>query len=87
MVAGLRWKEFKGFYGNMKTKSDLFYLFSICFVATSNHEKGDGLKVSKSQNKFVKSSFLPKYEENILKISALAFKKWMNQKPLLYQLC
>ena len=38
------------------------------------------LKVSKSQNKFMKSSFLPKYEQNILKISALATKKWLNQK-------
>ena len=32
------------------------------------------LKVSKSQNKFMKSSFLPKYERNILRISALASK-------------
>ena len=29
------------------------------------------LKVSKFQNEFMKSSFLPKYEPNILKISAL----------------
>ena len=29
------------------------------------------LKVSKSQNNFMKSSFLPKYERNILRISAL----------------
>ena len=40
----------------------------------------DLLKVSKSQNKFMKSSFLPKYEQNILRISALASKKWLNQK-------
>ena len=38
------------------------------------------LKVSKSQNKSIKSSFLPKYERNILRISALAFKKWLNNK-------
>ena len=38
------------------------------------------LKVSKSQNKFMKSSFLPKCEWNILRISALASKKWLNQK-------
>ena len=38
------------------------------------------IKVSKSQNKFMKSSFLPKYEQNILRISALASKKWLNQK-------
>ena len=38
------------------------------------------LKVSISQNKFMKSSFLPKYEQNILRISALASKKWLNQK-------
>jgi hypothetical protein len=28
----------------------------------------------------MKSSFLPKYERNILKSSALAYKKWLNQK-------
>ena len=38
------------------------------------------LKVSKSQNKFMMSSFLPKYEQNIWRISALASKKWLNQK-------
>ena len=38
------------------------------------------LKVSKSQNKFMKSSFLPKYEQNILRISALASKERSNQK-------
>ena len=38
------------------------------------------LKVSKSQNKLIKSLFLPKYEQNILRISALASKKWLNQK-------
>ena len=38
------------------------------------------IKVSKSQNKFMKSSVLPKYEQNILRISALASKKWFNKK-------
>ena len=38
------------------------------------------LKVSKSQNKFMMSSFLPKYKRNILRISALGSKKWVNQK-------
>ena len=38
------------------------------------------LKVSKSQNKFMESSFLPKYEQNILRISALASKERSNQK-------
>ena len=28
----------------------------------------------------MKSSFLPQYERNILRISALASKKWLNQK-------
>ena len=32
------------------------------------------LKVSKSQNKFMKSSFLPKNEQNIARISALTFR-------------
>ena len=32
------------------------------------------LKVSKSQNKFMKSSFFPKNERNIARISALAFR-------------
>ena len=32
------------------------------------------LKVSKSQNKFMKSSFLPKNERNIARISALTFR-------------
>ena len=36
------------------------------------------LKVSKSQNKIMNSSFLPKYERNVLWISAS--KKWLNQK-------
>ena len=34
----------------------------------------DWLKVSKSQNKFMKSSFLPKNERNIARISALTFR-------------
>ena len=38
------------------------------------------LKVSNSQNKFMKSSFLSKYERNILMISALASKERSNQK-------
>ena len=38
------------------------------------------LKVSKSQKKLIKSSFLPKYEQSILRISALASKKGLNQK-------
>ena len=32
------------------------------------------LKVSKSQNKFMKSSFLPKNKQNIARISALTFR-------------
>ena len=32
---------------------------------------GKKLKVSKFQNEFTKSSFLPKYERNIVRISAL----------------
>ena len=32
------------------------------------------VKVSKSQNKFMKSSFLPKNEQNIARISALTFR-------------
>ena len=36
-----------------------------------NHFQSLRLKVSKFQNEFMKSSFLPKYEPNILRISAL----------------
>ena len=42
------------------------------------------LKVSKFQNQFMMSSFLPKNEQIFLRISALAFKKCSNQKTLLY---
>ena len=42
------------------------------------------LKVSKFQNEFMMSSFLPKNKQKILRISALAFKKCSNQKTLLY---
>ena len=38
------------------------------------------LKVSKSQNKFMRSSFLPKYERNILRISTLASKERSNKE-------
>ena len=38
------------------------------------------LKVSKSQNKFMKSSFLPKYKRNILRISALkVYTDWVHK--------
>ena len=50
---------------------------SSVFALKKNHIN---LKVSKSQNKFMKSSFLPKYKPNILRIFALASKKWLNQK-------
>ena len=40
------------------------------------------LKVRQFQNEFMKSSFLPKYEQNILRISALASNKRSNQKSL-----
>ena len=36
--------------------------------------KPNTLKVSKSQNKFLKSLFLPKNERNIARISALTFR-------------
>ena len=45
------------------------------------------LKVSKFQNEFMISSFLPKNELNFLRISALAFKKCSNQKNFTIQLC
>ena len=35
-----------------------------------DYNKLDFLKVSKFQNEFMKSSFLPKYEPNIVRISA-----------------
>ena len=38
------------------------------------------VKIRKSQNKLMKSSFLPKYEQNILRIFALATKERSNQK-------
>ena len=42
------------------------------------------LNVSKFQNEFMMSSFLPKNKQNFIRISALAFKKCSNQKILLY---
>ena len=42
------------------------------------------LKVSKVQNEFMMSSFLPKNKRNVLRISALDFKKCSNQNTLLY---
>jgi hypothetical protein len=38
------------------------------------------LKVSKNQNDFMKTSFLPKYHRIFQRISALASKKRSNQK-------
>ena len=38
------------------------------------------LKISKSQNKLLKSLFVPKYEQNILRISGLASKERSNKK-------
>ena len=38
------------------------------------------LKVCKSENKFMRSLLLPKYEQNILRISALASKERSNKK-------
>ena len=43
----------------------LWFAEYFCFVSKR------ALQVSKSQNKFMRSSFLPKYEQNILRLSAL----------------
>ena len=39
------------------------------------------LKVSKFQNEFIKSSFLPKYESNIVRISALYYSALQGRNP------
>ena len=39
------------------------------------------LKVSKFQNEFMKSSFLPKYEPNIVRISALYYATVQGRNP------
>ena len=41
------------------------------FDEKKNNDEFEVVRVSKSQNKFMKSSFLTKYEGNILRISAL----------------
>ena len=53
------WAQFNKFFENSFPGS-IFWILSY-------------LKVSKSQNEFMKSSFLPKYEPNIVRISALFY--------------
>ena len=49
---------------------------------------GPAVKVSKFQNEFMKSSFLPKYEPKIVKISALSTKNRNPDKYILqYKIC
>ena len=49
-----------------RSKTEIFYWNYIGVLKIQSP-----LKVSKSQNKFMKSSFLPKNERNIARISAL----------------
>ena len=44
-------------------------------------KSGTGLKVNKFQNEFMKSSFLPKYEPNIVRICALYCAKLQRRNP------
>ena len=45
-------------------------MFSVCIMLIRTAGKSDKLlKVSKFQNEFMKSSFFPKYEPNIVRIS------------------
>ena len=44
---------------------------SFSWFSVKNNETVCPLKVSKIQNEFIKSSFLPKYEPKIVRISAL----------------
>ena len=59
---------------------DSEYVYHICNYPKKLYQ----LKVSRSQNKFMRSSFLPKYERNILKISALASKERSKKNKALY---
>ena len=61
-------------------KIEIRLKFDLDISAGGTVVQGHLLKVSKSQNEFMRSSFLPKYKRNILWISALASKKWLNQK-------
>ena len=49
----------------------------------SEHYFGFHLKVSKFQNEFMKSSFLPKYEPNIVRISTLYCATLQGRNPSL----
>ena len=58
---------------NENEKFNYFFLYSTILFSNGFIIEvcGHGLKVSKFQNEFMKSSFLPKYEPNIWRISAL----------------
>ena len=62
---------------SIKEKKNRVYLLNITANLANfqpNWAELALLKVSKSQNKFMKSSFLPKNERNIARISALTFR-------------
>ena len=49
-------------------------IYPVTKIVVIFHCLSKSLKVSKSQNKFMKSSFLPKNEQNIARISALTLQ-------------
>ena len=76
-------KDEKGCH--MMERHFVVFHHSINMQCTRKNLALSKLKVSKSQNKFMRSSFLPKYKRNILRISALASKERSNKKgTLLY---
>ena len=60
----------------MKTFFDIVVTYEklTSFYFLAQVEQMNFIKVSKSQDKFMKSSFLPKNERNIARISALTFR-------------
>ena len=64
-----------------KTNASFYEIYSCDKARFCNHPKHYELKVSKFQNEFIKSSFLPKYEPNIVRISALYCAKLHGRNP------
>ena len=60
---------------------DLHQLPGILIQSLFIHILDLRLKVSKFQNEFMKSSLLPKYEQNIVRISALYYATLQGRNP------
>ena len=69
-------------YPQLSKATDFAHFLRAGLSETKPHLKAFKilLKVCKSENKFMRSLLLPKYEQNILRISALASKERSNKK-------